>query len=426
MKNHNLLRPLLLVTALVLSISLMASPIRPVHAAGTLYINPPSITGAVGGTSITAQVKVAGIDPFNGWNVFVQTDPSVLKPTSIAISNILCGTAAAATGPCTTVPGNNTQSSPAVFELSNCVNGITGSGCGTGDAPGVAHSAVAASGSAGGNGLLFTITYSVTAVNSPASTSISIVSEAIKLGGSTVSVTIVNGSASTIPPAGFSFSPAPAPLAIPAGAADHTTINLNALGGFSGSVMLTVSGTPALVSTMISPNPVSLSTTATATLTVVTATGTLLGTFAVTIQGTGTSGSTTSTKTTTVSVTVFAPPVFIKGKLSWTHHLSLSKATPTNAQSWSALVTNPDASHSVDVRVEVTNWICLIPCVNPPTNALSGILTLPPGANGFLGFNEDMSNFVFNKVCFTGFLLYGAGQTGVSPIAKSGCFAVTP
>ncbi len=116
------------------------SSIPPVHAAGTLFVGPSQQGPVTVGTTITYQVNVTGMDPFDGWDVVVQADLSVLDPLSISVAGNVLGS---------------------VTQIANCVNG-TGSGCSINDGAGGAHSAADSfSTPIGGSGLLFTITYKV-------------------------------------------------------------------------------------------------------------------------------------------------------------------------------------------------------------------------------------------------------------------------
>jgi hypothetical protein len=129
-------------------------------------------------------------------------------------------------------------------------------------------------------------------------------------GTATVTITGTSGSLQhtttvslTVNPApDFSLSASPTSLTVVQGNNGTSTITVNPLNGFSGSVSLSASGLPSGVTASFSPNP----TTSTSTLTL-TASGTAAtGTATVTI--TGTSGS--LQHTTTVSLTVNPAPDF--------------------------------------------------------------------------------------------------------------------
>ena len=97
----------------------------------------------------------------------------------------------------------------------------------------------------------------------------------------------------------FTLTANPASLSIVQGNSGTSTITVNPLGGFTGSVMLSASGLPSGVTAGFVPNP----TTTTSALTLTASATAATGTATVTI--TGTSGSLTGT--TTVNLTVTAP-----------------------------------------------------------------------------------------------------------------------
>src|SRR5436305_541069 len=99
----------------------------------------------------------------------------------------------------------------------------------------------------------------------------------------------------------FSLSASPNSLSVVQGNSGTSTITVNPLNGFTGSVSLSASGLPAGVTATFNPS----STTGTSTLTL-TASGTAaLG--AVTVTITGTSGTLTHTTSLTLTVTSNAP-----------------------------------------------------------------------------------------------------------------------
>ncbi len=96
--------------------------------------------------------------------------------------------------------------------------------------------------------------------------------------------------------ADFSLTANPSSVGVAQGSSVTSTITVNPLSGFSGSVTLSASGLPSGVTAGFSPNP----TTSTSTLTLTASGSAAVGTFTITI--TGVSGS--LTHTTTVSLTV--------------------------------------------------------------------------------------------------------------------------
>src|SRR5438128_11347835 len=218
----------LLVPALFLAPS--STPLA--HAAGTLFFSPASQGPFAMGTMITYQVNVTGMDPFNAWDVSVETDPSVLNPVSISVAGGILGS---------------------VVQVANCING-SGTGCSITDGAGVAHSS-AASGTGiavGGSGLLFTITYQV-AGSGFSYLTIPPGLDILANSGSTVSHTTDEGVYGIAP-----IISKPAFLNIPVGSFGNSTITVNSINGFAGKVNVT-----AVVSPILSNGPLALLTNST-------------------------------------------------------------------------------------------------------------------------------------------------------------------
>ena len=139
--------------------------------------------------------------------------------------------------------------------------------------------------------------------------------------------------------------------------------------------------------------------------------------------------------------TVTASPHFASGKLSWTHHLSLSKSS--NTQSWTAIVANPFTT-SVKVVVRIVGFAtngnpslsfditCGVTCVNTGSgvNFTPGLtpVTVAAGASSFsFSFNQLYSSGYSNqKVQFTATLYWATGTLYTQSDSKSGAFAVVP
>ena len=138
----------LLIALALVSLLLGTPEIFPsVHAAGLVYVNPPAIALQPIGSVFNVQVQVAGLDPFNGWDIQIQSNPSVVNATSLSIDGNLLAV----------------NDSIQLFQVANCINGNS---ChASGDGMGVVHSAAFAIGSqlplGSSDGLLFTITYKV-------------------------------------------------------------------------------------------------------------------------------------------------------------------------------------------------------------------------------------------------------------------------
>src|SRR5712692_4823933 len=145
MKSRNLkLLPLVLIAALSVSLAVQSA-----HAQqGTLYVLPAHTGTLPVNTLFSVKIQVANIDPFNAWDISVQSDPTIISPQSLSITGNLLAI----------------NFSTTAFELINCNNGI-GTGCIATDGAGIAHSAVTGFGpppqTTPSSGLLFAITYKV-------------------------------------------------------------------------------------------------------------------------------------------------------------------------------------------------------------------------------------------------------------------------
>ena len=130
-------------------------------------------------------------------------------------------------------------------------------------------------------------------------------------GPSTVTITGTSGKLTSVArlvvtvtgPPTFTLSASPASVAVAPGVSSTSSITVNPLYGFTGSVSLKVAGLPAGVTGAFSP----ASTTGTSTLTLTASSSAALGTSS-TLTVTGTSGS--LNVTTTINLTVALPPSF--------------------------------------------------------------------------------------------------------------------
>ncbi len=228
MKYRNLLVPLLI----ALSLSVFSFPAVKGANPNILYVSPARQGPFPAGTTVTYQVKVSQMDPFNAWDIMVKTDPSALNPVSLSVTP-------------NTLTANYSIST---LELTNCING-SGTGCNTagGDGPGVVHSAIFPLGSPPSvssiSGILFTITY--TAGTSSSST-VSIFNDIIASAGVTVLHTTVPGAYGLIVPQDYtiSISPSGQSLTAPPGGTAVSLVSIGSVGGFVGSVSLSTSVSP--------------------------------------------------------------------------------------------------------------------------------------------------------------------------------------
>lgn len=99
----------------------------------------------------------------------------------------------------------------------------------------------------------------------------------------------------------FSLSASPNSLTLVQGNSGNSTITVNPVNGFNGTVSLSISGLPSGVTASFNPT----STTSSSTLTLTAASGAATGTFTLTVTG----ASSTLTRTTTLTLTINAPVV---------------------------------------------------------------------------------------------------------------------
>lgn len=223
-----MVRPRFLAVVITIAIATLSSIPFPVHAAGTVYVNPPTTMVGILGDSFTVQVQAANLDPFNGWDIQIVTDPTVINATGLStVGNIFEA---------------NYSAQP--FPLASCVNGA-GSGCNRDtDGPGVVHSAMVFSGTqlppqGSSNGLLFSITYKIVGSNqySPIVFQKSDITNGATLG--TVAVSPQGGVYGTSPAKDFTFTLPFSNARLAKGTNSNLTLTLSSLGGFSGIVSIT-------------------------------------------------------------------------------------------------------------------------------------------------------------------------------------------
>jgi len=267
--------------------------------------SPASLTGNQG-TQLQVSVFIQNSDGFNGFDITLLADRTILKPAGVSLTGSV-------------LPGPQTI-------LVECLGGILvqGSTCSTTDTPNTLHlAAVECLGCpltpTPTTGLLFTAIYNITGTTS-----------GIPLGFQTgctpptsvpnnnTCVTLANGGITPIPetvqtavfnnapppPPDFSLSVSPTTLTIPKGSSGIATITITSLNGFSGIVSGTATISPLLKSGPSFPRSfsTSLSSGGTATwgMTINTSKTTHAGTY--TITATLTSGSISHQITYTIIV----------------------------------------------------------------------------------------------------------------------------
>ena len=219
-------RAIAVLALLLIGVVIVPRIIPSAMATGVLYISPANMSVLPVGGDFSISVRVANMDPFNGWDIQVQSDQSVINPTSVSVSgNIL-----------------NVTGSVAV-ETVNCVNGVGRTCCLTNacyplDGPGIAHSAFFDQYNAtGGYGPLFNITFHVVS-NKPYSP-ITIIHDTFSNGGQNGGVihTKSDGYYGTAPD--FSLASNPPELDVVVGSSNTSTIVITSLIGFTGKINLT-------------------------------------------------------------------------------------------------------------------------------------------------------------------------------------------
>lgn len=116
-----------------------------------LYVSPVQTQYHSIGTKFNVSIQVENFEQFNGWDIHVRSNSSIINPLAFdASSNIFVV--------------NSTNGPPAGGELAHCINGSGTGYCNdSSEGSGIVHSAAAYQGVLQqGGGLLFTITYNVT------------------------------------------------------------------------------------------------------------------------------------------------------------------------------------------------------------------------------------------------------------------------
>ncbi|OLB72205.1 hypothetical protein AUI06_01900 [archaeon 13_2_20CM_2_52_21] len=269
-------------------------------------LSSASLTGAVG-TQLRVSVFIQGSGGLNGFDVISVADHSILRPVGVDLTGtVLLGT-------------------PTIVD--ECLQGVlvTGSVCSSVDTVDTLH-LVATSALGSGitatptTGLLFTAIYNVTGTTSGIALGFQTGCSNTSVSGG-VCVTVANGSTMPVPEtvqvatfsnsaplSDFSISAGPASLTIPPGSCGTSTVRLASLNGFSGTITLITSVSPAGPTATLSSTSVTLSSGAssTAALTVCTRASTPSGSYKIAVAGTGGSLA----HMTTVGVTVSAAPNF--------------------------------------------------------------------------------------------------------------------
>src|SRR5712691_1404550 len=252
------LSTLVVAFSLVSLVSISPNLFHSVHGVGIVYVNNRMTASAPPTAFITVQVQVAGVEPFTGWDIQVQTNQSVISPTSLSIK------------------GNALEAnySENVFEMVTCVNGMnyTTSPCESSDGPGIVHSAALAQGKPPNGfvyGLLLTINYTV--IRAGSYSPLRILKAIITNDDNPVLVTTHDGTYGIPPGQGFSLATSPDSARIEIGSKANVTVTISSSGGFRGIIDLTTTEKPnpgLILSLNATSTPLSLDHSSSVTLTI--------------------------------------------------------------------------------------------------------------------------------------------------------------
>src|SRR5438094_9199801 len=76
---------LLIALSIASLVSISPSIFHSVRASGLVYVDRPTTAAGSASTVGTVRVQVAGVDPFNGWDIQVTSNQSVISPTSLSV-----------------------------------------------------------------------------------------------------------------------------------------------------------------------------------------------------------------------------------------------------------------------------------------------------------------------------------------------------
>ncbi len=222
---------LLIALSIASLVSISPSIFHSVHAAGLVYVDRPTTAVGSASTVVTVRVQVAGVDPFNGWDIQVESNQSVISPISLSIT------------------GNGLEAnySENVLEIVSCINGVnyTTSHCDSSDGPGIVHSAAVAYGNpptSSAYGLLFAINYTV--IRSGSYSPLQILRAVITNHQSPVSVTTRDGTYGIPLGQGFELTASPDSPRIVIGSKANVTFTVSSYGGYARTIDLTLGTQP--------------------------------------------------------------------------------------------------------------------------------------------------------------------------------------
>jgi hypothetical protein len=295
-------RRVLLACVLVCSVLLLSSTVSPVKAQSSGLVclaasgtttcppSPPTFTTPPGQTLAIA-VNVQNSPSFNGFDIAVKADPTIINGTSIDTTGDI-------------FLNNGGQ----LFIVAECINGHPVSGnCTSQDGLGVAHIAAASNIMVTG-GHLFNINYAVKGVGN-----IPIGYQTGCTGTSNDGFCVTIASAGTLVPESlqgaifnnsspdFTISASPLSQILRKGSSTTFTITVTGLNGFNANVNLQATISPVVARGPTASLPSSVGPNSTSTMTVSAQHNTPTGTYTITV--TGTSGSLSHSVSVTVTVT---------------------------------------------------------------------------------------------------------------------------
>jgi hypothetical protein len=265
----------ILVLILLTSIISAMQTIHAVHASGILSITPSSITPVPQGTMVTVDVRVDGMDQFNGWHIDISTNTKALNGTSIDHST-------QSVFPSTTP----------ILNLVDCMNGGTpgaNTNCQPGeDGIGIVHVEgiiVGQPPTAPLTGVMFSIRFLAGSLNF---TNLHFVNNDLVLGSSHLNPYTLDSVYGTPPVPDFRIFLKDQSLSMTPGSMVNTTVSVSSVNAFSGQVNFTSTVVAAGISVVFTPIDVTLNnSTATAKIMISSALSVSTRAYSVNVTATG-------------------------------------------------------------------------------------------------------------------------------------------
>ena len=405
------MRLVFVLITLSLILALPGLRVSPVHALGSLSVDPAFTVPDPTIGNLTVHVRVDGMDPFNGWYIEIHTDPTALNATSLTVPSNLFGFS--------------------VYPAANCING-QGTGCVKGeDGPGVVHSEAVILGNPQQppySTVLFTINYKI---GSSLYTPIHFLIFRILYGSTSVQHDTTDGAYGTPPTPDFSITSTNSSLSTLPDTTVKTEIIITSVAGFTGQVNLTATVDQPGLTWAFQPDNVTLDTNHTRVNATFSARSSISLDYAVTVTGSGSSGThnapldvsvkspgyftveasptvlkmpeltTSSTKIIVrshydfvgdISLSVLAPqPPQIPRAVNATLSLHKLHLSPNGYNSTTLTISIPASAYAFEYRINVTGasgaaqQVVLVKAIPPPgdlgISASVANLTVQPGGS---------------------------------------------